>query len=325
MRPYRRIALRALVAVVFLAGAGLAPAQLFPTKPVKIIVPFTPGGSADTAARIIGEKMSDEWKQPVLVENKPGAGTTIGSAFVAGSPPDGYLLYLTGLITHVSSGVVFKNLTYDAVKSFAPVGQVSAAPFVVVVNPSLKVETLKELIELARGKPGQLTYGSSGSGGGTHLAMEMFADVAAIKLVHVPFKGTAPGVTSLLGGHVNMLMADVSVAPHIRSGKLRGLAVTTARQSSLVPGVPTLAEAGVAGVEAPSVIGILAPAGTPREVVVKINAAINRALAAEDVRQRLRSQGFEPAPVTPEEFGAVIAAEFKKYNRVIRELGVKMD
>ncbi|MBI2315503.1 MAG: tripartite tricarboxylate transporter substrate binding protein [Betaproteobacteria bacterium] len=305
MKPYRRTALGALAAVAFLAAAGLAPAQSFPSRPMKLVVPFPPGGSADTAARIIGDKISEEWKQPVLVENKPGAGTTIGSAFVAGSPADGYVLYLTGLTTHVSSGIIFKNLSYDAVKSFAAVGQVSAAPFVLVVNPSLKVETVKALVELAKGKPGELTYGSSGSGGGTHLAMEMLADAAGIKLVHVPFKGTAPAVASLLGGHVNMLMADVSVAPQIRSGKLRGLAVTTAKPSRLVPGVPTLVEAGVAGFEAPSIIGILAPGGTPREVVVKINAAMNRALAAEDVRQRLYSQGFEPAPGTPEEFGAV--------------------
>lgn len=325
MKPYRRIALRLLATVIFLSGAGFSLAQPFPLKPVRIVVPYAPGGSADTAARIIGEKISQEWKQPVVVENKPGAGSTIGSAYVAASPADGYVLLLNGLITHVSAGFVFKNLGYDPVKSFAPAAQVSVAPFVLVVNPSLKVQTIKDLIDLARAKPGQLTFGSSGTGGGTHLAMEMLADATGIKLVHVPFKGTAPAVTSLLGGHVNMVMGDVSVAPHVRSGALRGLAVTTAKASSLVSGVPTVAETGAPGFEAASVIGILAPAGTSHEVVVRINATINRALGVEDVRQRLFSQGFEPAPATPEEFGATIAAESQRYGRIIQRLGLKAD
>ena len=325
MKPKRTIGLRVIAAVVFLSGAGPSFAQPFPSKPVRIVVPYAPGGSADTTGRLIGEEMSKDWKQPVLIDNKPGAGTTIGSALVAAAPADGYVLFLNGLITHVSSGILFKNLSYDAVTSFAAVAQVSVAPFVLAVDPSLKAQSLKELIALARANPGQLTFGSSGSGGGTHLAMELLADATGMRLVHVPFKGTAPAVTALLGGHVNMVMGDVSVAPQIRSGKLRGLAVTTGKASSLVPGVPTLADAGVPGVEAPSVIGILAPAGTPRDVVEKVNATINRALAAEDVGQRLKSLGAEPAPATPEEFAAIIAAEHKKYAAIIPRLGLKAD
>ena len=310
---------------MLLAGAPSSVAQSFPSKPIRIVVPYAPGGSADTTGRVIGEEMNREWKQPVLIENRPGAGSTIGSALVAAAPGDGYVLLLNGLITHVSSGILFKSLSYDPVASFAAVAQVSVAPFVLTVDPSLKAQTVGDLIALAKASPGQLTYGSSGSGGGTHLAMELLADATGMKLVHVPFKGTAPAVTALLGGHVSMVMGDVSVAPQIRSGKLRGLAVTTRKASSLVPGVPTLADAGVPGVEAPSVIGILAPAGTPRDVVEKINATINRALASEEVGQKLRSLGSEPAATTPEEFAAIIAAEQKKYAGIIPRLGLKAD
>lgn len=325
MRLCRRITLRVLAAAIFSTCAGLALGQSFPSKPVRIVVPYAPGGSADTVARIIGEKMSQEWKQPVVVDNKPGAGSTIGSAYVASSPADGYVLLLNGLITHVSAGFMFKSLAYDPVKGFAPTAQVSIAPFVLVVNPSLNVRTVKDLTDLAKAKPGQLTFGSSGTGGGTHLAMEILADATGMKLVHVPFKGTAPAVTALLGGHVSMVMGDVSVASHVRSGTLRGLAVTTAKPSDLVVGVPTVAQTGVPGFEAASVIGILAPAGAPREVVVRINATINHALGAEDVRQRLFSLGFEPAPATPEALGATIATESERYGRIIQRLALKVD
>lgn len=325
MKLHRKIALSAVTAVMFLSGAGMSFAQPFPSKPVRIVVPYAPGGSADTTARIVGEEMSREWKQPVLIDNRPGAGSTIGSASVAASPGDGYVLLLNGVITHVSSRVLFKNLSYDPVTSFAAVAQLSVAPFVLAVDPSLKAQTLKDLIALAKASPGQLTFGSSGSGGGTHLAMELLADATGMRVVHVPFKGTAPAVTALLGGHVNMVMGDVSVASQIRSSKLRGLAVTTAKPSPLAPGVPTLAEAGVPGVEAPSVIGILAPAGTPRDIVATINATINRALASEDVGKKLLSQGVEAAPATPEEFAAIIAADQKKYAAIISRLGLKAD
>jgi len=325
MTRLQRIGGLAAVAIAMLTGAVSVLAQTFPSRPVKIIVPFPPGGSADAVARIIAQKVSEEWQQPVLVENKPGGGTIIASTYVASSAPDGYVLYLIGVITHASSGVLYKNLSFDALKSFAPVGQISVSPFVLVVNSSITANTVKELVELAKSKPGGLTYGSSGSGGGAHLAGYMLARATDINLVHVPFKGTAPAVASALGGQVDLLIADISVMPHVRSGKLRALAVTTARQSPLVPGVPTLADAGVTGVEVPSATGILAPAGTPREIVMKINASMNRALSAADVRQRLSSQGFDSAPTTPEEFSAFIAAEYQKYSRIIPEAGVKID
>jgi len=311
--------------LALVAAASTAVAQTFPSRPVKIIVPFPPGGSADAAARIVAEKTSEEWKQPVLVENKPGAGTTIAAAFVAGSAPDGYVLYLTGPISHAVSAALYKNLGYDAVSSFAAVARLASAPFILVVHPSVKANSVRELIELARARPGALTYASSGSGAAPHLAAEMLASMTGTKFVHVPFKGTAPALVALLGGQVDFQIADVAAIPHVRAGKLRALAVTTARPSALVPGVPSIAESGVPGFDVPSATGILAPAGTPREIVARINAAINRALATGDVRQRLNAQGFEAAPATPEEFAAFLASEVRKYARIIQEAGVRID
>ncbi len=317
--------MRFLAWLALVAAASTAVAQTFPSRPVKIIVPFPPGGSADTAARIIAEKTSEEWKQPVLVENKPGAGTTIAAAFVAGSAPDGYVLYLTGPISHAVSAALYKNLGYDAVSSFTAVARVASAPFILVVHPSVKANSVRELIELARARPGALTYASSGSGAAPHLAAEMLASMTGTKFVHVPFKGTAPALVALLGGQVDFQIADVAAIPHVRAGKLRALAVTTARPSALVPGVPSVAESGVPGFDVPSATGILAPAETPREIVARINAAINRALATREVRQRLNAQGFEPAPATPEEFAAFLASEVRKYARIIQEAGVRID
>jgi tripartite-type tricarboxylate transporter receptor subunit TctC len=319
-----------MVALAAASGAiaqthSTSSGQAFPARPVKIIVPFPPGGSADAAARIVAEKTSNEWKQPVLVENKPGAGTTIAAAFVAGSAPDGHMLYLTGPISHAVSAALYKNLSYDAVKSFAAVARVATAPFILVVHPSVKASSVQQLIELAKTKPGALTYASSGSGAAPHLATEMLASLTGTRFVHVPFKGTAPALVALLGAQVDFLIADVAAIPHIRAEKLRALAVTTAKRSALVPEIPTVAESGVPGFDVPSATGILAPAGTPREIVAKINASINRALATEDVRRRLNSQGFEPAPATPEEFGAFLASEVRKYAKVVRDAGVRID
>src|SRR5438132_1510624 len=285
----RRVAVRVLEGFIawlamFAAASALlaqthstSSSQGYPSKPVKIIVPFPPGGSADASGRIVAEKMSEEWKQPVLVENKPGAGTTIAAAFVAGSVPDGHVLYLTGPVSHAVSAALYKNLGYDAVSSFTAVARVASAPFILVVHPSVKANSVQELVDLARARPGALTYASSGSGAAPHLATEMLASMTGTKFVHVPFKGTAPALVALLGGQVDFQVADVAAIPHVRAGKLRALAVTTAKPSVLVPGVPTVAESGVPGFDVPSATGILAPVETPRVVVAKINSAINRA------------------------------------------------
>jgi tripartite-type tricarboxylate transporter receptor subunit TctC len=300
-------------------------AQGFPAKPVRLIIPFPPGGSSDAVGRIIGERLSEEWKQPVVVENRPGAGTTIASAFVAGSPPDGYTLYLQGVSTHASAGALYKNLTFDPVKAFSPVANVSMSPFILVVNPAVKANSAKELLELGRAKPDSLTFASSGAGGSPHLYAVMLARATGNKFLHVPYKGMGPAILALIAGEVNFLVADVAVMPQVRAGKVRALAVTTPQQSVLVPGVPTMAESGVPGMAMPSYIAVIGPAGIPRDVVSGINSQVNRALANADVRQKLLAQGFEPAPGTPEELGALLAAETQRLTQIIRETGVKLE
>lgn len=317
--------LRALVSAAIVLQAGTASPQAYPAKPVRVIVPFPPGGSADAASRSMAEKLSGLWGQPVVLEHKPGAGTTIAAAYVAASAPDGYTILFCGAISHAASANLYRDLSYDPVKSFAALGTIALSPFILVVNPNVKAGSVRELVELAKAKPGALNYASSGNGASPHLAAEMFARATGIRMVHVPFKGMQPALLSLLAGEVDLTFADVAVMPLVRSGKLRALAVTTAKPSPLVPGVPTLGEAGVAGVEIPSVAGFIAPARTPRETVAFINASMGRALASDDLRERLIAIGFEPFDSKPEEFGAFLAAEVQRYAQVIRDAGIKID
>jgi tripartite-type tricarboxylate transporter receptor subunit TctC len=318
-------ALVTLAALAALLPAGAGFAQSYPAKTVRVIVPFPPGGSADAASRSMAEKLSGLWGQPVVLEHKPGAGTTIAAAYVAASPPDAYTILFCGAISHAASANLYRKLGYDAVKSFAPLGTISLSPFILVVNASTKAGSVRELVELARARPGELNYASSGNGASPHLAAEMFARAAGIRMVHIPFKGMAPALAALMSGEVDLTFADVAVMPQVRSGRLRALAVTTAKASPLVPGVPTLGDAGVAGVEIPSVTGFIAPAGTPRETVAFINASMGKALASSDLRERLVGLGFEPFESTPEEFGAFLAAEVRRYAQVIRDAGIRVD
>jgi tripartite-type tricarboxylate transporter receptor subunit TctC len=273
----------------------------------------------------MAEKLSGLWAQPVVLEHKPGAGTTIAAAYVAASPPDGYTILFCGAISHAASANLYRNLPYDAVKSFAALGTISLSPFILVVNPNTKAASVRELVDLARAKPGALNYASSGNGASPHLAAEMFARAVGIRIVHVPFKGMAPALLALVAGEVDLAFADVAVMPQVRSGRLRALAVTTAKPSPLVPGVPTLGQAGVDGVEIPSIAGFIAPAGTPRETVAFVNASMGRALASSELRERLIGLGFEPFESTPEEFGAFLAAEVRRYAQVIRNAQIKVD
>src|SRR5512132_4223504 len=275
----------AFLILLVLASAQAQPPGDFPARPVRIVVGFPPGGSSDVSARLVAEHMSEEWKQPIIVENKPGAGGTIAAALVAAAPADGYTLLHVGPGTHAITSVLYKDLSYDALKSFAGVGQIAVAPFVVVVNASSSVKSMKELLELARAKPGQVSYGSTGSGAGPNVVTEIIALATGVKFLHVPFKGAAPATAAALGGQVDFAMADsASAIAHVQSGKLRALAVTTAQPSPLYRGVPTVAEAAVPGFSYPSSVGFLAPAGTPREVILRINAALGRALANDAVR-----------------------------------------
>jgi tripartite-type tricarboxylate transporter receptor subunit TctC len=298
----------------------------FPAKAVRIVVGFPPGGSSDVSARLVAEKMSEEWKQPVFVENRAGAGGTIAAAFVAASPADGYTLLHVGPGTHAITSALYKDLPYDALKSFTGVGQIATSPFVIVVNASSGVTSMKELLELARSKPGRVSYGSSGSGAGPNVVTEIIALSTGVRFLHVPFKGAAPAAAAVLAGQVDFAMADsASAIAHVQSGKLRALAVTTVIPSPLYRGVPTVAEAAVPGFAYPSSVGFLAPAGTPREVVLRINAALGRALGDEAVRSRLNGLGFDAAPMTPDEFDAFMAGEVRKYTKIVKDLGLKLD
>jgi tripartite-type tricarboxylate transporter receptor subunit TctC len=315
-------ALAAIAAALLAAGAF---AQAYPAKSVRVIVPFPPGGSADAASRSMAEKLSGMWGQPVVLEHKPGAGTTIAAAYVAASPPDGYTILFCGAISHAASANLYRNLGYDAVKSFAALGTISLSPFILVVNPRTKAASVRELIDLAKARPGELNYGSSGNGASPHLAAEMFARAAGVRMVHVPFKGMQPVLVALVSGEIDLTFADIAVMPLVRSGRLTALAVTTAKPSPLVPGVPTLADSGVSGVDIPSVAGFIAPANTPRETVAFVNASMGKALASRDLRERLIGLGFEPYESSPEEFGAFLAAEVRRYAQVIRDAQIQVD
>jgi tripartite-type tricarboxylate transporter receptor subunit TctC len=306
------------------ASPGDAAADAYPEKAVRIVLPFPPGGSSDSVTRIVADKMSAMWGKPVVLEHRPGAGTTIGAAYVAKSPADGYTLYLCGVISHVSSGALYRNLSYDTRKSFEAIGTIAISPFVLVANPLVLANNLGELVALAKSKPGVLNYASTGSGGAPHLATEIFARAASIKIMHVPY-AMPSALGAVLGHQVDFMIADVSAIPMIRNGKLKALAVTTARQSPLLQGVPTFGEAGVPGVEVPNVQGFVAPAGTPRDIVSSINSAMAKALAMEEVRQRFHSLGMEPYPGTPEELDAFIAGQLRQVTQVISDAGVKLN
>ncbi len=326
MHRLTRIAAALAAALLLFAFGGVTMAQEFPSKLVRVIVPYPPGGSAEAQARILAQKLTEIWGQPVIVESKPGAGTTIGAAYVANSPPDGYTLYLAGNSSHTVSAILFrKSIKYDPLKSFAAVSLIASSPFILTVNPSVPATSVKEFIDLAKTKSSPLTYASSGNGAGPHLSGVLLQNLAGIKLLHVPFKGTAPALVALLGGQVDALFADVAVIPHLKSGKLRGLAVTSAVRSPLIPDLPTIAEAGVPGFDVTYLSTILAPAGTPKAIVNRINAAINTALASPDVRERFNAQGFETTGSTPEALEALFASEMAKYEKLIKDSGMQVD
>jgi tripartite-type tricarboxylate transporter receptor subunit TctC len=299
-------------------------AQEYPSKLVRLVISYPPGGSSEQVARILTQALTEEWKQPVIIENKPGAGTTLGAAYAAKADPDGYTLYLAAASLAITASL-YKDLPYDAVKSFAPISLLAVSPFVLTVHPQVKATTVGELINLAKAKPNTLNYASSGSGAGPHLAGEMFRTGAGIDVVHVPFKGTAPAITALLGAQVEYFFSDVAIVPHVRSGRVRALAVTSATRSALLPDLPTVAESGIPDYEIVNWMTILAPAGTPRPIIQRINASIQNAIKQPAVRQRYNDQGFEPKGSTPQELEAFIASEVKKYAKVVAQSGAKVD
>ena len=319
---------RAAIAVLPLIVCVVLPAaaQTYPTKTIRMIVPYSPGGGTDIVARIIGQKLGEAWGQQVVIDNRPGASGMIAGDIAAKSPPDGYTL-LMGYTGDVAiNGSLFKKMTFDPVKNFAPVTLAATAPMIFVLHPSLPASNVKQVIALARAKPGQLPYASAGVGQPGHLAFELLQRDAKIQITHVPYKGGAPAVTDLVGGHVVMFFSGIMPAiPHVRAGKLRAVAVSTAKRSPVAPEVPTMIEAGMRGFDLPTWYGVLAPAGTPNDVIAKLNAEISRALTQADVKERLSREGAEAAPSSPEQFAQFIQSEVAKYARIIKEANVRAD
>jgi tripartite-type tricarboxylate transporter receptor subunit TctC len=310
-----RFAIRMLAALMLLV-AYATQAQNFPSRPVRIVVPFPPGGGADTLARLMAPRLTEIWGQQIIVENKPGASGHIGADFVAQSPADGYTLMMSSTA----------SLTEKNVDQFAPVTLVSASAYVVTVNPKVKAKDIRELIALARANPGKLTFGSSGTGAASHLAAELFKSMAGVDLLHVPYKGTGQALTDLVGGQVDLMFAPAqTVMPHVQAGRLRALAVTSAGRSATLPELPSVAESGLPGYAAVGWFGLLAPAATPAAVVAKLSADANRVLAMREVRERMLALGSEPSGDTPGEFARFIREDQAKWSKLMKERGIQAE
>jgi tripartite-type tricarboxylate transporter receptor subunit TctC len=306
--------------VALAIGAAAASAQSYPAKPIRIVVPFPAGGNADIFARLYAQKLGEAWKQTPLVDNRAGAAGIIGTQFVARSPGDGYTLLFGTTGTHTTNPAVYAKLPYDPVKDFAPVSNFADSPFLLVVHPSVPANTLQGLVALAKARPGQLDYASFGTGSSAHLAGEMLRTMAGINIVHVAYKGGPPAVNDLVGGHVALMFNSLpAVLPLVKAGRLRALGIASAKRSPTLPDLPTFAEAGFAGFEAGSWYGVLAPAGTPCEVIIRLHAETVRMLALAEVRQKLAAEGAEAIGNTPEEFAAQIQRDMTRWARVARE------
>ncbi len=324
MKPVHPIAI-ALLGTFALFSTGSALAQAWPSKPVRIVVGFPPGASADVAARLVAAKMSETLGQQVLIENKPGAGSNIATEAVVRAPADGYTLLL-GTIANTINASLSKNLSFDFGKDLAPVTSLASLPNLLVVNPSLGVATVQELVAAAKRKPGDILYGSSGNGTGPHLSGELFNLMAGVKLTHVPYKGSPQAMTDLLGGRVQAMFAPASTAlPHIKAGTLKVLAVSSAKRTGSSPELPTIAESGLPGFETSVWFGLLAPAGTPKDVIERLNREANRALADASVKSQFAAQGIDAMGGTAEQFGTYIKEETAKWARVVQASGAKID
>jgi tripartite-type tricarboxylate transporter receptor subunit TctC len=325
----RRPKLLPLLALAFFTAVVASPgaiAQTYPTKPVKLVVPFPPGGSLDTTGRLLAQKLTEAWGQPVVVENKPGAGGNIGADLVAKSPPDGYTILMGALSTHAVNPSLYAKMPYDAAKDFAPITLIAITPNVLVVNAASPVNNVREFIAYAKANPGKLSFGSGSSGSAGHLAGELFKVETGTDAVHIPFKGGAPATQALLAGDTQFMFDNLANAmAQVKAGKLKALAVTTAKRSPLVPDLPTMAEAGLPGFDISTWYGLFAPAGTPPAIVARWNADVTRILNSPDVRARLVADGAEPAPNTPEQFAQMIASELTKYARIVKISGAKVD
>jgi tripartite-type tricarboxylate transporter receptor subunit TctC len=320
-RPFHQLV---FIAFTF-AGLSHGHAEPYPVKPIRIVIGFSPGGPTGTAARLVGQKLTEHWGQQVIVEARPGAGGNIAAEYVARAAPDGYTLLLPAF-AHAVNPSLFSQLPFDTLKDFAPVALFSSAPNVLVVHPLIHARSVSELIALAKAAPGQLTYGSAGNGTASHLAGELLNMTAGTDITHVPYKGSAPASAELLGGHISAAFPGVAIAlPHSRAGRMRALAITSLRRSKQMPEVPTMSEAGLKGYEVVSWYGLLAPAGTPGEVVQRLNAEVNRATQEPDAIERLASFGAEAVQATSAEFGEFIRNEIAKWAKVTKAAGLRAD
>ena len=316
---------RAVTLLLVIASAiGLeAHAQTYPRSTIRIVVPFPPGGGTDLLARLLGQKLHESWGQPVVTDNRAGANGTIGAAIVSKSPPDGHTLLLvpSGFAVNPS---MYPRLPFNAEKEFAPITQLAASPLLVLVHPSLPATSIKELIALAKARPGQINYASSGNGSPPHLATEHFKTMAKVNMVHIPYKGGGPAMVDLLAGHVSIYFnAILQALPYAKGGKLRPLAVTSPKRFPSVPQIPTIAEAGVAGYEMTNWYGLLAPASTPKEIVARVNAEVAKLLKHPDVRDRLAADGAIVVASTPEEFAAFLRQEMAKFAKIVEASGMR--
>jgi tripartite-type tricarboxylate transporter receptor subunit TctC len=322
--------------LIALAGAALAlvlafPAHsqapaAYPNRPVKLVIPFPPGGPLDIVGRAIAQKLTDVWGQSVVVDNRPGAGGNIGADIVAKSAPDGYTILMGALSTHAVNPSLYAKMPYDAVADFAPITLVAVTPNVLVVNATLPVNSAKDFIAYAKANSGKLAFGSGSNGSAGHLAGELFKVETGADIIHVPYKGGAPATQALLAGDTQFMFDNLANAmPQVKAGKLKALAVTTAQRSKLAPDLPTMAEAGLQGFDISTWFGLFAPAGTPKDIIAKWNAEVAKILNSPEMREKLVAQGAEPAPTTPEQFAAFVRSEIPKYAKIVKASGAKVD
>lgn len=323
---FRRRTLLQSAAIASLPLAAQAQPIVFPRKPVRIVVPYTPGGSNDVVARLLAQKLQDLWQQPVMVENKPGVAGNLGSADVVKSAPDGYTLLLNNINITSMNPVLIERMPFDAAKDFAHISLLGTTALALAVNPSLPTHSVQELIQLLRSRPGRLSYASSGNGSPQHLAMEMFKAMTKTRIVHIPYRGAAPALTDVASGQVEMIISVVNqVIPHTRSGRLRTLAVTSKKRLATLPDVPTLDESGVPGYECEIWLGLSAPAGTPGPIIDALNQSVRRVMAMPDVVQRLSVQGIDVLVSSPEQMRQRAADDLKRWSEVIRTAGIKAE
>ena len=301
-------------------------AQTYPVKPIRILIAQAPGSATDNVSRVLSSRLAEQMGQQFIIEARPGAGGAVGTEAAARAPADGYTLFMANNSTHGSNPAVYKKLPYDAIKDFSPIILIASTPYVLTAHPSLPVKTVKELVALAKKRPGELNYGSAGNGSTHHLSGELLNMMAGIKLVHVPYKGTTPALTGLVSGEVSvMFFTVVGIEPHAKSGRARVLAVTTPKRAPLMPELPTMAEAGFPGFEVTSWFGLLAPAGTPAAVVSRVNAETTKALALPEVSGALKKLGFDAVGGTPEQFASHIKSEVERFTKLVKATGITVD